>query len=57
MSESMQGLIRSHKCTEVSAKNIGEKVTLMGWVQKRRDLGKLIFVDVRDISGIIQVVF
>ncbi|QUI23689.1 aspartate--tRNA ligase [Vallitalea pronyensis] len=57
MSESMQGLIRSHKCTEVSAKNIGEKVTVMGWVQKRRDLGKLIFVDLRDISGIMQIVF
>lgn len=57
MSESMQGLIRSHKCTEVSAKNIGEKVTVMGWVQKRRDLGKLIFVDLRDISGIMQMVF
>lgn len=57
MSESMLGLKRSHKCTEVSSHNAGEKVTVMGWVQKRRDLGKLIFVDIRDISGLLQIVF
>ena len=44
MAESMQGLHRSHRCTEVSNQNIGEKVTVMGWVQKRRNLGSLIFI-------------
>ncbi|GKX29398.1 aspartate--tRNA ligase [Vallitalea longa] len=57
MSESMQGLKRSNKCTEVSAKNIDEKVTVMGWVQKRRDLGGLIFIDLRDRTGLLQIVF
>lgn len=57
MAESMQGLHRSHRCTEVSNTNIGEKVTVMGWVQKRRNLGSLIFVDLRDRSGILQLVF
>ncbi len=57
MAESMRGLHRSHRCTEVSNSNIGEKVTVMGWVQKRRNLGSLIFVDLRDRSGILQLVF
>ena len=57
MAESMQGLKRTHRCTEVSNGNIGEKVTVMGWVQKRRNLGALIFVDLRDRSGILQIVF
>lgn len=57
MAESMQGLHRSHRCTEVSNANIGEKVTVMGWVQKRRNLGSLIFIDLRDRSGILQLVF
>lgn len=57
MAESMQGLHRSHRCTEVSGKNIGEQVTVMGWVQKRRNLGSLIFIDLRDRSGLLQVVF
>lgn len=57
MSESMQGLHRTHRCTEVSNVNIGEKVTVMGWVQKRRNLGSLIFIDLRDRSGILQLVF
>ncbi|MGN1157902.1 MAG: aspartate--tRNA ligase [Agathobacter sp.] len=57
MAESMKGLHRSHRCTEVSNANIGEKVTVMGWVQKRRNLGSLIFVDLRDRSGILQIVF
>ncbi len=57
MAESMNGLHRSHRCTEVSSQNIGETVTVMGWVQKRRNLGALIFIDLRDRSGILQVVF
>ena len=57
MAGSMQGLHRSHRCTEVSNQNIGETVTVMGWVQKRRNLGSLIFIDLRDRSGILQLVF
>ncbi|WP_304942210.1 aspartate--tRNA ligase [Vallitalea guaymasensis] len=57
MSESMQGLKRTNKCTEVSAKNIDDKVTVMGWVQKRRDLGGVIFIDLRDRTGLLQIVF
>lgn len=53
----MKGLHRSHRCTEVTEKNIGETVTVMGWVQKRRNLGSLIFVDLRDRSGLLQIVF
>ena len=53
----MQGLHRTHRCTEVSNANIGETVTVMGWVQKRRNLGSLIFVDLRDRSGLLQIVF
>ena len=52
MAESMVGLKRSHRCTEVSSADIGKKVTVMGWVAKRRNLGALIFVDLRDRSGI-----
>lgn len=57
MAESMTGLHRSHRCTEVSNKMIDEKVTVMGWVQKRRNLGSLIFIDLRDRSGLLQIVF
>ncbi|MGI6011494.1 MAG: aspartate--tRNA ligase [Ruminococcus sp.] len=57
MAESMKGLKRSHRCTEVSAENIGQNVTLMGWVQKSRNKGGIIFVDLRDRSGIIQLIF
>ena len=57
MAESMKGLHRSCRCAELSAANVGEQVTIMGWVQKNRNKGGLIFVDVRDRSGIIQVVF
>ena len=57
MAESMQGLKRTHRCAELTVANVGEKVTIMGWVQKNRNKGGLVFVDVRDRSGIIQVVF
>lgn len=57
MAESMKGLHRSHRCTEVSNRNIGQQVTVMGWVQKRRNLGSLIFIDLRDRSGLLQIVF
>jgi len=57
MAESMKGLHRSHRCTEVSSKNIGETVTVMGWVQKSRNKGGIIFVDIRDRSGLIQMIF
>ena len=57
MAESMRGLHRTHRCGELSAANAGEQVTVMGWVQKNRNKGGLVFVDVRDRSGIIQVVF
>ncbi|EOS25601.1 aspartyl-tRNA synthetase [Lachnospiraceae bacterium 3-1] len=57
MAESMKGLHRSHRCTEVSNSEIGQQVTVMGWVQKRRNLGSLIFIDLRDRSGLLQIVF
>lgn len=57
MAESMKGLHRTHRCTEVSNSNIGETITVMGWVQKRRNLGSLIFIDLRDRSGLLQIVF
>ena len=56
MAESMQGLKRTHRCGELSAADIGKTVTIMGWVQKNRNKGGLVFTDVRDRSGIIQVV-
>lgn len=57
MAESMAGLKRSHRCTEVSSKNVGETITVMGWVQKSRNKGGIIFVDLRDRSGILQLIF
>ena len=57
MAESMTGLKRSSRCALVSENDIGKELTLMGWVQRRRNLGALIFVDLRDISGLIQILF
>lgn len=57
MAESMKGLKRSHRCGELSLNNVGEEVTVMGWVQKQRNKGGIIFVDLRDRAGILQVIF
>ena len=57
MAEAMKGLKRTHRCTEVSKADSGSTVTVMGWVQKRRNLGSLIFVDLRDRSGLLQIIF
>ena len=54
MAESMKGLKRSHRCTEVNSAMVGKEVTVMGWVQKSRNKGGIIFVDLRDRSGILQ---
>ncbi|MEG0189890.1 MAG: aspartate--tRNA ligase [Lachnospiraceae bacterium] len=57
MTESMQGLKRTHRCAELSSANIGEMVTVMGWVQKNRNKGGIVFVDLRDRSGLLQIIF
>ena len=57
MAESMKGLKRTCRCGELSAANVGENVTVMGWVQKQRNKGGIIFVDLRDRAGILQVIF
>ena len=57
MAESMQGLHRTCRCAEVTKEMIGKEVVLMGWVQKARDKGGIIFVDLRDRSGIMQLIF
>ena len=57
MGESIFGLKRTHRCAELDISNVGQKVTVMGWTHKRRDLGGVIFVDLRDRSGIVQLVF
>ncbi len=53
----MQGMKRTGRCTEFTALDIGKKASVMGWVNKRRNLGGVIFIDVRDVSGLMQVVF
>lgn len=55
--ETLHGIKRTHKCAELSEKNIGEKVVVMGWTQTYRQLGALTFIDLRDISGIVQLSF
>lgn len=57
MAESMMGLKRTHRCTELNEQNIGETATVMGWVQKSRNKGGIIFVDLRDRTGILQIIF
>ena len=57
MAESMKGLKRTCRCAELSEQNIGDTVTVMGWVQKQRNKGDIIFVDLRDRSGILQLIF
>lgn len=57
MAESMKGLKRTCRCAELTEKNEGQKVTVMGWVQKQRNKGGIIFVDLRDRSGILQLIF
>ena len=57
MAESMKGLKRSYRCGELGLENVGEEVTVMGWVQKQRNKGGIIFVDLRDRAGILQIIF
>ncbi len=57
MPESMKGLKRSCRCAELTTDDVGKTVTVMGWVQRNRDKGGIIFVDLRDRSGIIQIIF
>ena len=57
MAESMVGLKRTHRCTELSEQNIGQSVTVMGWVGTQRNKGGIVFVDLRDRSGILQIIF
>ncbi|MBD5545663.1 MAG: aspartate--tRNA ligase [Lachnospiraceae bacterium] len=57
MAEAMKGLKRTHRCAELALANVGETVTVMGWVQKQRNKGGIIFVDLRDRSGILQIIF
>lgn len=57
MAETMQGLHRTARCAEIGKESIGQEVTLMGWVQKSRNKGGIVFVDLRDRSGVMQLIF
>ena len=57
MAESMSGMKRTHRCAELSKAQVGQTVTVMGWVQKSRNKGGVVFVDLRDRSGILQITF
>ncbi len=57
MSDTLGNMRRTHTCCELGAENVGTEVVLMGWVQRRRDHGGVIFVDLRDKNGLTQVVF
>ena len=57
MGETIFGLKRTHRCTELSEADLGKKVVVMGWAHKRRNLGSLLFVDLRDRTGLVQIVF
>jgi len=57
MAENLVGMKRTHRCAEVTAEDVGKEIIVMGWAHKRRDLGGVIFIDLRDRSGVLQVVF
>lgn len=57
MAEPMRGMKRTCRCAELGEENIGEEVTVMGWVQKQRNMGNIVFADLRDRSGILQIIF
>ncbi len=57
MADNMNGLKRSHYCTDLNIENVGQEVVVSGWAAKTRDLGNLIFIDLRDRSGIVQLAF
>ena len=57
MAELFTGMKRSNYCGELRAENIGQEVVVCGWTQRQRDLGQLIFIDLRDRTGIVQLAF
>lgn len=57
MGEELKTLKRTCMCGGLTEANIGDKITVMGWVQRKRNLGGLVFVDLRDRTGILQIVF
>ena len=56
MAEFLSGMKRTVKCGEVTTAMVGQEVTVMGWTNRRRNLGSLLFFQIRDISGIVQAV-